>query len=222
MPKRFRNPLVCERIRRGKAGIKNPPPNRVKNSGKIIDISPYQEEIRDEMLNGKVVLMSPRPAVNHNRVIGNIFFAFMGYLRGKTCEPFTDGTDVYLTEKDRVIPDVMIICKKEIIKRKGVFGVPDLIVEVLSPGTEKRDRGYKKDLYEKSGVREYWLVEPETQTVEVYLLKDKKFVLDDVYRIFPDYVELSADEQEQYKSEVPVSLYDDFSIPLESIFRNLF
>ena len=182
----------------------------------------HQEEIRDEMLNGKVILMSPRPAVNHNRVIGNIFFAFMGYLRGKTCEPFADGTDVYLAEEDRVIPDVMIICKKEIIKRKGVFGVPDLIVEVLSPGTEKRDRGYKKDLYEKSGVREYWLVEPETQTVEVYLLKDKKFILDDVYRIFPDYVELSADEQEHYKSEVPVSLYDDFSIPLEDIFRNLF
>ena len=182
----------------------------------------HQEEIRDEMLNGKIVLMSPRPAVNHNRVIGNIFFAFMGYLRGKTCEPFADGTDVYLTEKDRVVPDVMIICKKEIIKRNGVHGAPDLIVEVLSPGTEKRDRGYKKDLYEESGVREYWLVEPETQTVEVYLLKDKKFVLDDVYRIFPDYVELSADEQEQYKSEVPVSLYDDFSIPLESIFRNLF
>lgn len=182
----------------------------------------YQEEMRNEMLNGKIVAMSPRPAVNHNRVIGNIFYAFMGYLNGKTCEPFADGTDVYLTEKDRVIPDVMIICKKEIIKRNGVHGTPDLVVEVLSPGTEKRDRGYKKDLYEKSGVREYWLVEPETQTVEVYLLKSGKFVLDDVYRIFPDYVELSADEQEHYKSEVPVSLYDDFSIPLESIFRNLF
>lgn len=182
----------------------------------------YQEELRNEMLNGKIVAMSPRPAVNHNRVIGNIFYAFMGYLRGKSCEPFADGTDVYLTEKDRVVPDVMIICKKEIIKRNGVHGAPDLVVEVLSPGTEKRDRGYKKDLYEKSGVREYWLVEPETQTVEVYLLKDKKFVLDEVYRIFPDYVELSADEQEHYKSDVRVSLYDDFYIPLENIFHNLF
>ena len=65
-------------------------------------------------------------------------------------------------------------------------------------------------------------MEPETQAVEVYLLKDKKFVLDDVYRIFPDYVELSTDERQRYKSEVPVSLYDDFSIPLEAIFRNLF
>ena len=65
-------------------------------------------------------------------------------------------------------------------------------------------------------------MDTESQTIEVYLLKDKKYVLDDVYRIFPDYVELSADEQERYKSEVPVSLYDDFSIPLEDIFRNLF
>ena len=173
----------------------------------------YQEELRDEMLNGKVVLMSPRPAVNHNLAMGNIYRAFANRL---------DGTDVYLTEKDRVVPDVMIICKKEIIKRNGVHGVPDLIVEVLSHGTEKKDRGYKKDLYEKCGVREYWLVDTENQTVEVYLLKSGKFVLDEVYKVFPDYVELSADEQEHYKGEVPVSLYDDFTIPLEDIFRNLF
>ena len=86
----------------------------------------------------------------------------------------------------------------------------------------KKDRGYKKDLYEKCGVREYWLVDTENQTVEVYLLKSGKFVLDEVYKVFPDYVELSADEQEHYKGEVPVSLYDDFTIPLEDIFRNLF
>ena len=106
----------------------------------------HQEEIRDEMLNGKVVLMFPRATVNHNRALLNIARIFVNRLDGKPCEDFSDGTDVYLTEKDRVIPDVMIICKKEIIKRKGIFGVPDLIVEVLSPGTEKRDRGYKKDL----------------------------------------------------------------------------
>lgn len=65
-------------------------------------------------------------------------------------------------------------------------------------------------------------MDTENQTVEVYLLKNEKFVLDEVYKVFPDYVELSADEQEHYKSEVPVSLYDDFTIPLEEIFRNLF
>ncbi len=188
----------------------------------MIDNLAYQEDIREEMLNGNVVLMSPRPAVNHNLAMGNIYRAFANRLDGKKCLPFADGTDVYLTENDRVVPDVMIVCKKEIIKRNGVHGVPDLIVEVLSHGTEKKDRGYKKDLYEKCGVREYWLVDTENRTVEVYLLKNEKFVLDEVYKVFPDYVELSANEQENYKGEVPVSLYSDFTIPLEDIFRNLF
>ena len=71
-------------------------------------------------------------------------------------------------------------------------------------------------------MREYWLVDTENRTVEVYLLKNEKFVLDEVYKVFPDYVELSANEQENYKGEVPVSLYSDFTIPLEDIFRNLF
>ena len=86
----------------------------------------YQEELRDEMLNGKVVLMSPRPAVNHNLAMGNIYRAFANRLDGKKCLPFADGTDVYLTEKDRVVPDVMIICKKEIIKRNGIHGDSNL------------------------------------------------------------------------------------------------
>jgi len=182
----------------------------------------YQEELRDELLDGEVVFMSPRPTVNHNRAAFNIAFAFKAYLRGKTCEAFADGTDVYLTKKDRVVPDVMIVCNKDIVKRGGIYGVPDLIVEVLSHGTEKRDRGYKKDLYEQCGVREYWMVDPENRTIEVYLLTAGKYKLDEVYKLFPDYVELSANERKHYKSEARVSLYDDFYVPLESIFYNLF
>lgn len=182
----------------------------------------YQEEMRDEVLDGKVVLMSPRPTVNHNQTAFNIAFAFKAYLRGKHCKAFADGTDVYLTEKDRVIPDVMIVCNKDIIKRNGIHGVPDLIVEVLSPGTEKKDRGYKKDLYEKCGVQEYWLVDTDGRAVEVYLLKDRRFFLDEVYKVFPDYISFAPGERETYKDEVPVSLYDDFFIPLQEIFDDLF
>lgn len=181
----------------------------------------YQEDILDEMVNGQIFLMSPRPTVNHNRVCGNIFRAFGNRLEGKGCEAFGDGTDVYLSEKDRVIPDVMIICNKDIIRENGVYGAPDLVVEVLSPGTEKRDRGIKKNLYEKCGVKEYWLVNPETKSVEVYLLIDQIFCLDEVYRIFPDYIKLSEEERERYKTNVKVSLYDDFYIPLSTIFLNV-
>lgn len=70
----------------------------------------YQEEPWEEKLNGEIILMSPLPTVNHNWVAGRIFVAFSVCLKGKSCIPFGDGTDVYLTESDHVIPDVMIIC----------------------------------------------------------------------------------------------------------------
>ena len=182
----------------------------------------YELEFYDELIDGEIVMMSPRPATNHNQTAFNIAAIFKTFLKGKTCRVFPDGMDLYLTEKDRFVPDVMVICDRSKIKNDGVHGAPDLVVEVLSPTSIKRDRVYKKRIYEQCGVREYWLVDTVNQSVEVYLLKDKKFVLDEVYQVFPDYVELSEKERAEYKSEVPVSLYEDFSIPLEDIFRNLF
>lgn len=181
----------------------------------------FAEKYRSEMLDGMPVLMAPRPGTAHNRVLFNIAYIFESYLRGKKCEAFPDGTTVYLTEKDRVIPDVMIVCRRDIIKADGVHGAPDLIVEVLFPKTRKRDKGDKKDLYERCGVREYWIVSPEDRSVDVYLLKDGKFILDEVYEVIPDYIELSPEEQAAHRDSIPVSLFSDLSVPLEEIFRNL-
>lgn len=180
------------------------------------------EEPWEEKLNGKITFMSPRPSVNHNWVAGRIFVAFSNYLKGKRCIPFGDGTDVYLTENDHVIPDVMIICNKNIIKPDGIHGAPDLVVEVLSPGTVKNDRGYKKDLYERTGVREYWIVDPTLRSIEAYLLLDGKYRLEGFYGIFPDTFEITEKERMESKKEIPVSLYHDFLIPLEEIFCDLF
>lgn len=146
----------------------------------------YQEEPWEEKLNGQIILMSPRPSVNHNRVAGNIYHIFRNYLEGKTCKAFTDGVDVFLTEKDNVIPDAMIVCNKDIIKPDGIHGAPDLVAEVLSPSTAKNDRGYKKDLYGAAGVKEYWIIDPAMQSIEAYLLSDGRYVLDGFYGIFPD------------------------------------
>lgn len=181
----------------------------------------YQEEPRMELLNGKIVMMSS-PSVNHSTIASNIYYAFSTYLRGKKCRAFNDGVDVYLTDHDRVIPDAMIVCNKNIIKLDGIHGAPDLIVEVLSPGTAKNDKGYKKDLYEKTGVKEYWIVDPVVHSIEAYLLSDGKFVLDEVYAIFPDGLKITDKERSESKKEIPVSLYSDFSIPLSEIFYNLF
>lgn len=94
-----------------------------------------------------------------------------------------DGTDVYLSDNDRVIPDVMIVWNRDIIKKDGIHGTPDLIVEVLSPSTAKNDKGYKKELHEKSGVKEYWIIDPVMRSIETYLLADGKYVLDEFYAL---------------------------------------
>ena len=118
----------------------------------------YQEEFREELLNGEFVAMSPRPTFNHNRVAFNIAVLFENRLKNSTCTAIVDGVDLYLTEKDRFVPDMMVVCDRDKIRNDGVHGAPDLVVEVLSPRTANRDRGYKMELYAKSGVREYWLV----------------------------------------------------------------
>ncbi len=144
--------------------------------------------IYDELIDGEIVMMSPRPAVNHNIVAGNIHTIFNVYLRDKPCVPFGDGTDLYLSKNNRFIPDGMIVCDRSKIKSDGVYGAPDLVIEVLSPSTAKNDKFKKKNAYEKAGVREYWIVDTMNKSIEIYLLKGKNYILDNVYSIYPDYL----------------------------------
>lgn len=180
----------------------------------------YEDEIWDEMIDGKIVAMSPRPSVNHTRISVNIFTIFDRYLRGKKCEPFPDGVDLYLTEKDRFVPDGMIVCDPEKIKPDGIYGTPDLIVEVLSPSTAKNDRGYKKRVYETCGIPEYWIVSPSEKAVYVYLLQDRKYNLDNVYSLYPDYMltKMTEEEQAAIPTEFQCHLFRDLVIRLEDIF----
>lgn len=180
----------------------------------------YQESTRMEILDGKIYMMSS-PSVNHYQITLNIVFAFQAYLNGKTCRAFGDGVDVYLTQKDCVIPDAMIVCDKNIIQLDGIHGAPDLIVEVLSPSTSKVDRGYKKDLYEKSGVKEYWVIDPVARSIEAYVLSGEKYVLDEVYALYLAGMGVTDKEREETNKEISVSFYPDFKIPLEQIFNNL-
>ena len=179
----------------------------------------YQDAFREELINGELVAMSPA-ATNHNRIARNISRIFGNYLLWKDCEPFGDGEAVFLSEEDRFIPDFMVVCDAEKIKWNGVHGAPDLVVEVLSPGTAKNDRGRKKDVYEKYGVREYWIVSPSEKAVEQYLLVNKKLVLHAVYTLHPDYVlaDMTPQERAETAAEFTCSLYEDFVIRLEDIF----
>ena len=176
----------------------------------------YPEELREELIGGRVVMMAPASS-NHNHIVGNIHGIFWGYLRGKKCVPFGDNEKVFLSDKDRFVPDFMVVCDRDKIRPDGVHGAPDLVVEVLSFGTVKNDRGHKKNVYESGGVSEYWLVNSTDKSVEVYLLENGKYTLDSVYTLYP--AEKMADEEKTaIVTEFKRHLYDDLIIRLDDIF----
>lgn len=183
--------------------------------------SACQDEPRDELINGQIVMMSPRPSNSHCTVAENLFFIFRKHLQGRTCRPLADGRDVYLTKKDRFVPDFMVVCNPKKIQPKGIFGAPDLVAEVLSPSTAHRDRSYKKDVYEQAGVKEYWIVSTAEKSVEQYLLQDGRFALANTYTQYPDYLleDMTEEELAALVTEFKCSLYDDLLIKLADIFE---
>ena len=183
----------------------------------------FEEKRRVEKINGVTVMLSAMPAVNHNRVVTNLVNIFSRYLRGKRCEAFFDGVQVHLDEENTFVPDAMIVCNKDIIKHNGIYGAPDLVVEVLSPSTGKNDRGPKKDVYERHGVREYWIADTKSKSIEVYLLRDGHFVLDNIYNVYEDWEweQLSEEEKATAKLPLKVSLYDDFFVDVREVFERV-
>lgn len=184
----------------------------------------YQEERREELIGGKVVAMSPRPSFNHNRVSYNIATLFDNYLKGKKCTPIADGMDLYLDDDNQFVPDFMVVCDPDKIKPDGIHGAPDLVVEVLSPSTARNDKTYKKDVYARCGVREYWIVDPTGKSLEVYRTDGTKFVLHDVYALYPDWQlsQMSEEERAAVDTHFKCSLFDDLNISLEDIFYRTF
>ena len=182
----------------------------------------YQEEWREELIDGKLVAMAPA-VTSHNRVKFRIATLLDRHISKGPCEVLPDGEAVYLTETDYYYPDAMIVCDPDKIRPDGVHGAPDLVVEVLSPGTARYDRGRKMEVYEASGVREYWIVNPDDKSIDQYLLTDRRFVLAEHYAIYPDWMlaHMSDAERGAIKHEIRVSLYDDLAIPLKEIFARI-
>ena len=97
-------------------------------------------------------------------------------------------------------------------------------MEVLSPGTAKNDRGYKKDVYTRCGVREYWIVSPDEKSVEVYRTDGTSFILHDVYTVHADWqlAQMSEEERSALVTQFQCSMFDDLDISLEDIFYRTF
>jgi len=178
---------------------------------------------KTEKLDGVIYFMAPSAIVSHGRTKRRMLRIFENYLQGKSCEVFDDDTDVFLTDNDTVVPDMSIVCDKSIVKQNGIHGAPDLIVEILSPSTADRDRGYKKDLYERCGVKEYWIVDIKNKTIDVFWLTEAKYVLNKVY-FLPDEDWLNDDrndERDKIVYEFRTSLFDDLIIDIREVFEGI-
>jgi Uma2 family endonuclease len=161
----------------------NEPPSAYGNHYTYADYLNFTFDEMVEIIKGKIYRMSPAPTSLHQMVSRNLCGVLYNYLKGKKCQMYNAPFDVILPVKgkdfmqsDRVVqPDIVVICDTEKIKERGCFGAPDFIIEILSPHTTKKDIQTKYELYEESGVKEYWIVEPINQTVEVFVLEMDKY-----------------------------------------------
>jgi len=120
-----------------------------------------------EKIKGKIYKMA-RPAIPHIRAGTAIFGILIPYFRGRKCEFFIE-PQVQLGE-DEVAPDACVVCDPSKVHDAKIVGAPDLIIEILSPSTGKKDRTDKRILYGEHGVKEYWMIEPKVGSIEIWLL----------------------------------------------------
>jgi len=173
------------------------------------DYYQWDDGDRWELIDGVPYMMSPAPSSTHQRISMNLSTAFSVYLQGKKCEVFAAPFDVRLNSEGAdntvVQPDISIICDPEKTKDdQGCKGAPDLIVEILSPSTAKMDRIVKFKLYEKAKVKEYWIVDPFHNMVEVFTLKGESY------------------QSQLYAAEdiISVGIFDSLEVDLGTIFEN--
>lgn len=178
------------------------------------DVLSWDEKTRAEIIDGKAFMMAP-PSSRHQMVSGELFRQLANYLYGRSCSVFSAPFGVRLFEQDgddpedvdtMVEPDISVVCDQSKLDERGCKGAPDLVTEILSPSTRRHDRLVKLDLYQRAGVREYWIVNPEDKTVQV-MLQDSAGSL----RIHEDY---------GLEDIARVNVLEDCFIDLAKVFRD--
>lgn len=176
------------------------------------DVLTWEEKDRIEIIKGEAVMMAP-PTRIHQEISFEIGRQLGNYLEGKRCKVYLAPFGVRLFENEEdapedvdtlVEPDISVVCDKDKLDKYGCKGAPDMIVEVLSPSTLRHDRFVKLGLYQRAGVRELWLVDPGTQSVQVFLLDSTG-----AFRIYEDY---------EKKDIAKVNVLDGCFIELSKVF----
>ena len=172
------------------------------------DYESWDDDKRYELIDGVAYLISA-PSITHQSILGELYLQLALFLKGKKCKVFIAPCDVCLTglgDDDTTVvqPDVLVVCdESKIADGKRCNGAPDMTIEVLSPSSTRRDLFLKLEKYKSAGVREYWIVSPDTKTVNVHILVDGQYVITSYQR----------------SDTVPVSILDGCNIELTEVFQ---
>ena len=150
-----------------------------KNYYTYADYLTWDDDARYELIDGVPYLMSPAPGRRHQGISSEIHRQLANFLKGKSCKVYSAPFDVRLNadEADDTVvqPDILVVCDKSKLDERGCKGAPDMVIEILSPSTIRHDKVKKLQLYQKTGVREYWIVTPDQKTIDVYTLEEGKY-----------------------------------------------
>ncbi|AFH60320.1 Uma2 family endonuclease [Paenibacillus caseinilyticus] len=135
-----------------------------------------------ELIDGKAYNMTPAPSSNHQYCVTRLSAQLLHFYLPRGCEVFVAPFDVYFSESDDyahpehvVQPDIVVICNRKRIDKKGCFGAPNLVIEVISPSTAIKDYNTKYQLYERFGVEEYWIIDPVGRAVTKLSLHEGQY-----------------------------------------------
>ncbi len=150
-------------------------PRKKQGEYTLEDYYALPDDIRAELIDGELIFLEA-PSSIHQELIGELFFEIKLYIRTNNgpCKILPSPLDVQLDCDNRTMlqPDISVICHRDRIVKKGVYGAPDLCIEIVSPSSRKRDYEKKRMKYQNAGVREYWIVDPKTESVLCYFFEE--------------------------------------------------
>ena len=178
-----------------------------------------------EIIEGEKI-MAPSPDWGHVNVSANLVTIIGGYARiNKLGVGIADNFDVHFPDGSLFKPDFIFVSAANDRlyleqRRNTLHGVPDMVAEVLSHSTMKRDLGIKKDVYERNGVKEYWIIDPRGETVDTYILRGGKYELGGHYVNWSDdeLLRLTDEDRASVELEIPVTVLDGFKVKTRNIF----
>ncbi len=180
------------------------------------------DNYKKEMIDGKIYFMAPAPP-QHSFIISKLHLKFGNYLeeKNKKCKAITEGLAVYLDDEGSYVqPDLSILCEENKFTKRGYEGAPELVVEVLSKSTMEYDRTDKLKKYEKSGVKEYWIVDLNNKSIEQLILIDEKYNLKRLAVLMDEWEieNLTKEKREQYSTIIKPEIFNDLEIDLKYVF----